>query len=172
MLPVLVPLRRTRTLSAATPPAPRDAAREPSPPGPSARAGSARRAESAPRAAPYRVVLVDDAENFRMLVRIILSRDGRFQVVGEAGDGERGVEVARETQPDLVLLDLTMPVMDGLEALPLLRKAAPSSRILVLSGLERARMEPEVRALGAAGYVEKGGRPEALLRDVLAALED
>jgi DNA-binding NarL/FixJ family response regulator len=115
-------------------------------------------------------VLVDDAENFRALVRIILRRDGRFEVVGEAGDGKEGIEVVRARQPDLVLLDLTMPVMDGVEALPRMREAAPASKVVVLSGVERARMEETTRGLGAAGFIEKGGRPEELVADILQAL--
>jgi len=70
-----------------------------------------------------RVVLVDDTPSLRMLTRLTLDGTG-FDVVGEAGDGQAGVELVTDLQPDLVLLDLAMPVMDGLEAMPLMRAAA------------------------------------------------
>ena len=76
-----------------------------------------------------RVVLVDDTADLRQLLRIALGRVG-FDVVGEAGDGAAGIEVAREQEPDLVVLDLSMPVMDGLEALPHIRAACPRAAIV------------------------------------------
>ena len=81
-----------------------------------------------------RVVLVDDTEDLRQLMRIALKRAG-YDVVGEAGDGAAGIEVARSASPDLVVLDLSMPVMDGLEALPQIRADLPDATIVVMSGL-------------------------------------
>ena len=80
-----------------------------------------------------RVVLVDDTADLRQLMRIALRRAG-WDVVGEAGDGVQGIEVARAQTPDLVVLDLSMPVMDGLEALPQIRASCPDSTIVVMSG--------------------------------------
>lgn len=116
-----------------------------------------------------RLLLVDDHADFRHLLKRVLARDGRWEVVGEAADGAQGVAEARRLQPDFVLLDLSMPVMDGLEALPRLEEACPRARVVVMSGFERERLEPTVLALGAEAYVEKGLRPEEILEALAAA---
>ena len=118
-----------------------------------------------PEALP-RVVLVDDSDDVRALLRVQLDLDGRFAVVGEANDGSVAVDVVREQQPDLVVLDLAMPRVDGLTALPLLREAAPQARIVVLSGFDALAVGPKVLAAGASRCVEKGFRMK--LADVLA----
>ena len=119
-------------------------------------------------AAPLRVLLVDDMAELRDLLARVLERDGRYVVVGHAGDGREGVSRAAELQPDLVLLDLTMPVMDGLEALPLLRRAAPSADVVVLSGLDDPRSRQAAADAGALASLPKGLTP----RDLLARLVD
>jgi DNA-binding NarL/FixJ family response regulator len=116
-----------------------------------------------------RVVLVDDTADLRQLLRIVLERTPDFEVVGEAADGREGVEVARDQQPDLVLLDITMPVMDGLEALPLIRAASPGSAVVVHSVIGATTMLRRVLEAGAADYVPKGTPLPVLLsrlRDV------
>src|SRR4051794_20664553 len=85
-------------------------------------------------AAPLSVVVVDDAEDLRPLVRMAIERSGRFSVVAEASDGAQGVDAVRAAQPDLVLLDIAMPVMDGLQALPLMADACPHAIVVMLSG--------------------------------------
>ena len=110
-----------------------------------------------------RVVLVDDTPSLRMLTRLALDGTG-FEVVGEAGDGLAGVNLVRQLQPDLVLLDLAMPVMDGLEALPLMRAAVPTLRVVIVSGFDRRAMESQVMDAGADGYLQKGLPPEALIQ--------
>ena len=102
-----------------------------------------------------RVVLVDDTEDLRQLMRIALRRAG-FEVVGEAGDGAAGIEVASAERPDLVVLDLSMPVMDGLEALPHIREALPDATIVVMSGFGAQQMADKALARGADGYLQKG----------------
>ena len=106
---------------------------------------------------PIRVVLVDDTEEIRRLLRTTLEIDGRFDVIDEAADGVAAVRIAGEKQPDAVILDLAMPVMDGLQAIPAIRKEAPATKILVLSGFDAAQMSREAMSRGAHGYVEKGG---------------
>ncbi len=102
-----------------------------------------------------RVVLVDDTEDLRQLMRIALRRAG-FEVVGEAGDGAAGIAVARAARPDLVVLDLSMPVMDGLEALPHIRESLPDAAIVVMSGFGATQMTEKAIARGADGYLQKG----------------
>lgn len=103
-----------------------------------------------------RVLLVDDAADIRMLVRMGLRRDGRFDVVGEASNGVEAIERAEEHQPDVVLLDVAMPVMDGLEALPKIRDVAPRARVVILSGFTSESMHEGATAQGADAYLEKG----------------
>lgn len=102
-----------------------------------------------------RVVLVDDTEDLRQLMRIALRRAG-YEIVGEAGDGAAGIEVARAEAPDLVVLDLSMPVMDGMEALPHIREHLPNATIVVMSGFGAAQMTQKAIARGADGYLQKG----------------
>ena len=102
------------------------------------------------------VYLCDDVPELRKLVRIVLEEDSEVHVVGEAGDAETGIEEIAELQPHVVLLDLSMPGLDGLEALPLIRRAAPDTAVIVFSGFSEERMGALVRARGADRYIEKG----------------
>jgi DNA-binding NarL/FixJ family response regulator len=102
------------------------------------------------------VYLCDDVPELRQLLRIILEEDPDLLVVGESGDAEIGIEEIAELQPNVVLLDLSMPGMDGLEALPLIRRAAPGTAVIVFSGFTEARMASLVLERGADRYIEKG----------------
>ena len=86
--------------------------------------------------APFGVLLVDDVADLRLMLRLSLEGSRRFVVVAEAGDGARGIELAGEHQPDRILLDIAIPVQDGLEALPVLREVSPDSPVVLLSGFE------------------------------------
>lgn len=116
----------------------------------------------------FRIVVVDDVEDLRALVRLLLESTGQFEVVGEGGTGVEAVEAARTQQPDLILLDMSMPDMDGLEALPLLREAAPWAKVVVLSGFERERLWPLAAENGAIAYIEKGTPGPELVNQLLA----
>jgi len=92
-----------------------------------------------------------------------------MQVVAEAGDGREAVEVIERHQPDVVVLDLSMPEMDGLEAIPLIHQVAPDARIVVFSGFEEGRVAEVALSLKASRYVRKGAPLEELrsaVRDV------
>jgi two-component system, chemotaxis family, CheB/CheR fusion protein len=103
-----------------------------------------------------RVLVVDDQVDERLVLRAMLEASGRFEVVAECEDGAEAIAEATRLQPDLVLLDLEMPGIDGLTALPALREAAPAARIVVLSGYPASRHAAEALAQGATGYLEKG----------------
>ena len=118
--------------------------------------------------APFGVLLVDDIADLRVLTRVMLERSGRFAVVGEAADGAAGIAEAGRTQPDVVLLDLSMPGMGGLEALPAIKQAAPDAKVVVLSGFDREQHWPQLQAVGAVAYLEKGTPPQQLVDELLA----
>ena len=96
---------------------------------------------------------MDDVADVRSLARLVLEADGRFDVVAEAANGVEAVAMARATQPDVVVLDLAMPLMDGAEALAAIRRDAPATKILLVSGV--AATEQPGRRVGADGYLEK-----------------
>jgi DNA-binding NarL/FixJ family response regulator len=101
-----------------------------------------------------RVVIADDVEDIRTMLRAILELDGRFEVVGEAGDGEEAVRLCGQLRPDVLVLDLAMPVMDGLEAIPRVRRGSPKTKILVLSGFD-PRLGAKALELSADAYEDK-----------------
>lgn len=103
-----------------------------------------------------KVLIVDDSRDLRDLLGLKVQMWGGYQVVGLAADGEEAVDLAKQHQPDLVLLDLAMPKMDGLQALPLILDAAPGVRVVVLSGFDRDTMADRALEAGAHRYVEKG----------------
>jgi DNA-binding NarL/FixJ family response regulator len=119
-------------------------------------------------------VIVDDTPDIRLLTRMALEMDGGIRVVGEAANGLEGIDVVTVQQPDVVILDMAMPVMDGLEALPHMKRASPTSRVLVVSGFDTVTMSASATEAGADGYLQKGAPPAVLLERVreLAALPD
>ena len=116
--------------------------------------------------APISVFLVDDVPGLRELIKFGMEDDPGFEVVGEAGDGRSALEGIAETQPAAVLLDLSMPDMDGLEAILEVRKGDPDVAIVVLSGFSADRMSAPAIERGADGYVEKG-TPMQELREAI-----
>lgn len=117
-----------------------------------------------------RVLLVDDNSLVRRLLREQLTARGALEVVGEAGDAASAVKLAAEVDPDLVVLDLSMPGSDGFTAIGDLLAAAPATRVVVMSGFAAHEVEDRVIAAGASAYLEKGLRldfTDALL-EVLA----
>ncbi|MEV6244860.1 response regulator transcription factor [Streptomyces sp. NPDC051742] len=118
---------------------------------------------------PIRVVIADDEPLIRAGIRMILISDPEIEVVGEAADGRAAVEAARAHAADVVLLDIQMPVLDGLSALPEFRRAVPEARVIVLTTF--GERENVLRALehGSAGFLLKDTAPAELIRAVRAA---
>ena len=117
-----------------------------------------------------RVVLADDTPDIRRLTRMMLDLDDRFVVVGEAADGAQAVEVAAAQRPDAIVLDIAMPVMDGLDAIPLIRERSPTTKIIVLSAYPEEASR-EAMARGAHGWVDKGSDYEELVDRLVEACQ-
>lgn len=117
-----------------------------------------------------RALVVDDAVEIRSVLKLALELDGRFEVVGEAGDGEAAVTAAAATQPDLVILDRHMPKMDGLQALPLIRDAAPGAVVVLFTALADSDTRQAALSAGAAAVREKITIDDALLDDLAGLL--
>src|SRR5207302_724011 len=117
-----------------------------------------------------RILLVDDHPLTRSALAGLLQQHG-FEIAGEAADGEEAIARAREIQPDLVLLDLSMPGLDGLSALPRLREAAPSCEVVVLTASgEEENLLGAIRA-GAAGYLLKSEPPARIVEFLRGAAQ-
>lgn len=107
--------------------------------------------------APCRVIIADDVDDIREMVRFWLDGvDDEFLIVGEAADGVEAIVAAETHQPDAIILDLSMPKMDGLSAIAEIRRRSPDSKILVMSGFDSTVMSSKALQLGADAYVEKG----------------
>ncbi len=117
-----------------------------------------------------RLVVADDFELFRLGVRTMLSAEPDMEVVGEAKDGGEAVEKCRELRPDLVLMDVEMPVMDGLEATRRIKRELPRTPVLVLTAYPDPDYLFEALKAGAAGYVLKHAGPDEVLAAVRGAL--
>lgn len=117
-----------------------------------------------------RVVIADDVDDFRILYRLALELDGRFEVVGEAGDGFEAAKLAAELQPDAVVLDLQMPRMDGFEAIERIKSVADAAVIVVVSSMAADAVEDRVIGLGARVFVEKGSPMEDFVQAVADAI--
>ena len=117
----------------------------------------------------FRVVIVDDTEDVRLLLAMTFSVDGRFEMVGTAANAREGIELCRDVQPDGVLLDVMMPVLDGLEALPELRASCPDARIVMLSANDHPDVVATAKSRGADAFVTKGAALELALEALLDA---
>jgi len=115
-----------------------------------------------------RVLIADDEPLFAEALELLLAGDDRIEVVGRATDGLQAVELARTLEPDVVLMDLSMPVIDGFDATARI-VAAQAARVLVLTGSEDPADVAKARAAGASGYITKDHLGEPLLAAILEA---
>jgi two-component system, NarL family, response regulator NreC len=115
--------------------------------------------------AALRILVVDDNESVRTGIRLLLATYDEWTICGEAADGEEAVQKAAELKPDVILLDITMPRMDGFTAMPLLREKSPDSQIIVLTLHECVQTARYASHAGAAAYITK-----SLMIELLPAL--
>jgi DNA-binding NarL/FixJ family response regulator len=117
-----------------------------------------------------RVLIVDDDDAFAHLLSVLVLRDGRFEVVAQAGDGAEAVELAVEHNPQIVLMDVVMPVVDGVEATRTILALRPEASVIAVSGVDDAELALAARLAGACEYVQKGRVDEDLIDAMVAAM--
>lgn len=110
--------------------------------------------------APHSTLIVEDFEDYRCLLRAMLQRSTRCEVVAEASDGLEAVRQAEKLRPDLILLDIGLPVINGMEAARRIRKCSPESKILFLSQNSDLEIAQAALRLGAHGYLLKSDAAE------------
>jgi DNA-binding NarL/FixJ family response regulator len=132
---------------------------------------STKRNAFSPPVGPIRILVVDDFEPFRVFVFSVVSKAPEFQIICEASDGLEAVQKAEELKPDLILLDIGLPKLNGIQAARQIRKLAPSSKILFLSQESSADVVQEALDLGAMGYVVKAYAGSELLAAVEAVCQ-
>jgi len=113
---------------------------------------------------PHKVLIVDDAMFMRAMIRDILENSGRFEVVGEASNGEESLSRYQELQPDVVSMDIVMPQMDGIEACKEILKKSPKARIIMCSALGQETLVIESIAAGARDFIVKPFSAEKVLK--------
>lgn len=118
---------------------------------------------------PIRVLIVDDHSVVRHGLRLFLRTDPDLEVVGEAADGAQALTRAQELRPDIVLMDLLMPVMDGIEAIGRLRQALPETEVIALTSVLEDRSVVRAVRAGAIGYLLKDTEADDLCRAIKAA---
>jgi DNA-binding NarL/FixJ family response regulator len=121
---------------------------------------------------PIRILLVDDQPLFRRAIATLIGEQPEFTVVGEAANGLEAIEVAHALSPDLIVMDVEMPVMNGVEAVRILRDQLPSIKIIVLTVSESEDYLLDAIRFGAHGYLLKDLRPEQLYEMLRAVMRD
>jgi DNA-binding NarL/FixJ family response regulator len=121
-----------------------------------------------PTATACRVVVCDDQPAFRELIAAVIGFDTEMEVVGEAADGRQAIEVVRSLRPDVLVLDLAMPELDGIEALPHIREASPDTRVIIVTGFGSASVKQRALDAGATLFVEKGTDVDELVGQIKA----
>jgi DNA-binding NarL/FixJ family response regulator len=124
--------------------------------------------EAAAAASPITVLIADDHRLFLEALEAILTADDEIEVVGRAADGREAVDLARKLRPSVILMDISMPVLDGVEATELIRRDLPHACVLMLTG-SNARLDVDrARRAGAAGYVTK----DRIAAELIQAIRD
>jgi DNA-binding NarL/FixJ family response regulator len=118
---------------------------------------------------PVRVLIADDHRLFAEALEAVLSTEERIQVVGRAADGGEAVAMARKLEPDVVALDISMPVMDGFEAAAALKELPRPPAVLILTGSNAPEDIDRARRVGAKGYITKDSIAARLVDAILAA---
>lgn len=119
-----------------------------------------------------RILIADDQEAIRKEIQSILVSGGGFEVCAEAANGREAVEKAQELNPDLIILDITMPTLNGLDAARMIKQVSPNMPIVILSTHKSKQFIKEVQKIGVQGYVTKDQASQDLIRAVNAVLNE
>ena len=117
----------------------------------------------------HKILIVDDAAFMRMMIKDILTKNG-FEVVGEAADGAQAVEKYKETSPDLVTMDITMPEMDGITALKEIKKINPNAKIIMCSAMGQQAMVIDAIQAGAKDFIVKPFQADRVIEAISKTL--
>lgn len=120
---------------------------------------------------PIRILVVDDHEPWRRFIRSMLENEANLQVIGEASDGLQAIQQARKLRPDLVLLDIGLPTLNGIEAAKRISKLSPKTKIIIVSENRSSDIIGAALSMGARGYVVKSDGGTKLLSAIKAVLE-
>jgi len=116
-----------------------------------------------------RILIVDDAAFMRMMIRDILSKNG-YEVVGEANDGAQAIEKYKELRPDLITMDITMPEMDGINALKEIKKLDPNAKVIMCSAMGQQAMVIDAIQAGAKDFIVKPFQPDRVIEAIKKTL--
>jgi two-component system, chemotaxis family, chemotaxis protein CheY len=116
-----------------------------------------------------RILIVDDAAFMRMMIRDILSKNG-YEVVGEANDGVQAIEKFKELRPDLITMDITMPEMDGINALKEIKKIEPSAKVIMCSAMGQQAMVIDAIQAGAKDFIVKPFQADRVIEAIKKTL--
>ena len=115
------------------------------------------------------MAIADDNEGVRTLLEVLIELDDRLELVGVAADGSAAIDLVAATEPDVVLLDLSMPVLDGLQVLTAVHGSSPATRVIVYSGFSGAEVQEAAFKAGAVDYLVKGVEPDVIIERLVAA---
>lgn len=119
---------------------------------------------------PYKVMAVDDSPITRKMIKKALEPEG-FEIIGEAGNGKEAVDLYAKIQPDIITMDVTMPIMDGLDAALAIKKINPAQRIIMLSAMSDNDILADAQARGIDDFCSKPFKPEEIVGRVLDVLQ-
>jgi two-component system, NarL family, nitrate/nitrite response regulator NarL len=120
-------------------------------------------------APPIRIVVIDDSPLYRRTIRKILEKQPNLKIVAEAGDGVYGIQTVKTHRPDVVIMDVTLPILNGIEATRKIKSEFPKVRVIVLSAHDAESISAAAHGAGASWYLNKDCSPNELIKAIMTA---